>query len=1132
MSAKARFAGRLTSYCAAAFTAAVALLVFAAAPALAVTSEPQWTVASVSRPTNFAPNDKSGDDAYVVTVTNTGGAASDGSPITITDELPPGLSLDSAEASGEDELAAYDGKSPNANFMCVFRTCTYTGVVLPNETLIISFPVDVSLSEPTSVRNVVRVAGGGAGDAAMETPTAISSAPASFGISPGGATTALSSTQAGAHPDLTVSVAFNTVGRNGSLAGDTKDTIYDLPPGFAGDLVDTPVCPDSQFLKSECPIGTQAGVTTVTLAPTGTSLVEPVYNLSPNSGEVAKIGFLIAGNVYVEGDVSLRPGDYGLRTTFHNISEAATELDNVSLTLWGVPADPLHDPLRWKAEGTPPQGHFGTSSDAAPVPFFTNPTSCNGEALEAAFRADSWQEPEPSGEPVNKPPTGMTFGPIVGCDRLGMEPSLTAEATTSSASAPTGLDFDMKLPQTYENPEGLATSTLKKAIVTLPEGMTVNPSAGAGLAACTPEQYAEEAVQFVPGQGCPNESKLGTVKILTPSLKEEATGSVFLAEPYENPFGSLIALYVVARIPTRGVLVRLAGEVAANPITGQLVTTFDTAGPADPHAGLPPLPFSLFTFSFRQGATSPLVTPPACGNYTVQAELTPYATPSQVLAPAIPPFPITNGFDGGACPGGGIPPFTPGVSAGTLDNSGGSYSPLDLRITRNDGDQEITGFSSQLPPGLTANLSNVPFCSEADIALAKTKTGAQEETEPSCPAASQIGHTLVGAGVGSVLAYAPGKIYMAGPMPPQGPNQPDAPFSIAAITSAKVGPFDLGTVVVHLPLRIDPLTAAVSVAAGSSDQIPHIIKGIVVHVRDIRVYIDKQDFTLNPTSCERQTLSATVIGSGQSFTDPVDDVPVSVTDPFQAADCSSLQFKPTFKVTTSGKTSKALGASLTARLTYPTAPQGTQANIRQVKVDLPKQLPSRLTTLQKACTAAQFNTNPAGCPSASNIGHARAITPILPVPLEGPVYFVSHGGDAFPSLEIVLQGYGVTIDLVATTFISKTGITSSTFHTVPDQPVTSFELTLPEGKYSALAANGNLCSLTNTVMVKKKVTVRVKGHKRTVTRKVKELVAGSLAMPTAFIGQNGVVIHQSTPVSVTGCAKGKPAKKNYEEGQG
>jgi hypothetical protein len=263
-----------------------------------------------------------------------------------------------------------------------------------------------------------------------------------------------------------------------------------------------------------------------------------------------------------------------------------------------------------------------------------------------------------------------------------------------------------------------------------------------------------------------------------------------------------------------------------------------------------------------------------------------------------------------------------------------------------------------------------------------------------------------------------------------------------------------------------------------------------VQVRDIRVHVDRPNFTLNPTSCTPLSFGATVIGSGQGFTSPADDVPVSLSDPFQAADCANLSFKPNFRVATSGKTSKANGASLAVKLSFPNAPQGTQANIRSVKVELPKQLPSRLTTLQKACTAGQFHTNPAGCPAASVVGHARAITPILPVPIEGPVYFVSNGGEAFPNLIMVLQGYGITIDLVGNTFISKTGITSSTFKTVPDQPVSSFELVLPQGPYSALTANGNLCT-------------------------------SKLSMPTEFVGQNGTLLTQTTKVAVTGCPKAK-----------
>jgi hypothetical protein len=1052
--------------------AAAGLLALDVGPALASGGGPQWTVSSVSRPTNFAPGDHSGEDAYIVSVTNTGGGSSDGSPVTITDELPQGLSFDPAVASGEDWLAAVKGESSTVKFKCVFGTCTYTGVVTPGDMLMLRFPIDVAAAEPASVANVVRVSGGGASDASVSTPTAISSTPASFGIAPGGASTALSSTQAGAHPDLTTSIAFNTVSAQGALAGDIKDTTDELPPGFAGDLVDTPACPASAFNKEECSIGEQIGVTTVTFdGGLSGAHTYPVYNLAPNHGEVAKLGFLIGGQFGIQGEVSLRPGDYGLTTTFHNINETLLELDSVSLTVWGVPADPIHDPWRWHHFADETAGSFGIRSDSSPVPFFTNPTACGSTPLEARFKVTSWQQPDPAFSP---PPTGMSFGPLVGCDRLGMKPALTAEATSDEAYSPTGLDLTMNIPQTYDNAEGLATSTLKRAVVTLPEGMTVNPSAGAGLQACTEAQFAEEGAQLVPGSGCPSESKLGSVKIFTPSLKEEVSGSVFLAQPYSNRFGALLALYVVARDSDRGVIVKAAGEVEADESTGRLVTTFDE---------LPPLPFKLFTFSFIQGPTSPLVTPPACGQYTVQAQLTTWSSPDgQPLTPLIPPFPISSGFAGGACSSGGIPPFHPQVLAGTQDNRAGSYSPLYIRVIRGDGEQEITRFSAQLPPGLTANLSGVPFCPDADIAAAREKTGAQEEARPSCPAASQVGHTLVGAGVGSTLVYAPGKVYMAGPYN-------GAPFSIAAITSAKVGPFDLGTVVVREALRIDPNTALVTVDASASDPIPHIIRGIVVHVRDIRVYVDRPDFTLNPTSCERLRFAATVDGAGSDAANPADQVPVTVDDPFQAAECGSLAFKPSFTVSTSGKTSRAFGASLTVRLVYPKTSQGTQANIRSVKVDLPKQLPSRLTTLQKACQDATFNENPAACPAVSRVGAATAVTPILPVPLTGPAYFVSHGGAKFPELIVVLQGYGVTIELHGETFINKAGITSSTFRTIPDQPVGSFELTLPEGPDSALAANGNLCK-------------------------------SRLAMPTVFTAQNGAAIHQSTPIAVTGC---KPA---------
>jgi hypothetical protein len=320
--------------------------------------------------------------------------------------------------------------------------------------------------------------------------------------------------------------------------------------------------------------------------------------------------------------------------------------------------------------------------------------------------------------------------------------------------------------------------------------------------------------------------------------------------------------------------------------------------------------------------------------------------------------------------------------------------------------------------------------------------------------------------------------------------------------------------VVRAKIMINPSTAVLSVV---SNRLPTMLDGIPLQLRAVNVRINRPGFTFNPTNCDKMALTGTLASA--------EGMSANVSSSFQVTNCENLKFEPKFAVTTSGKTSKADGASLTAKLSYPNVPAGTDANIAKVKVELPVQLPSRLTTLQKACTNAQFETNPAGCPSASMIGHAVVHTPLVPVPLEGPAIFVSHGGEAFPSLTMVLQGYGVTVDLVGSTFISKTGITSTTFNTVPDVPFNTFELTLPEGPYSALTANGNLCALTKTVTVKKKVTVKIKGHRKTVTRSVKETQPASLSMPSEFVAQNGATIHETTRVGVTNCPKAGPAKK-------
>ena len=943
-----------------------------------------------------------------------------------------------------------------------------------------------------------------------------------FEITPGSFHVASSTDQAGAHGDLTVSFDFahETSGQvpNGRTFNDVRTTVVNLPPGFIGNNTAVPTCTTAQLVGAfsvgpgnpECLPASQVGTisfdiyTRSNATNNAEEVTVPLYNMQVTSyGVTAELGFNVLGTLIQVLPVSVRPGDSGLTVTSPSI-ERFGEVRDIKVTTWGLPASPIHDPqrgLECYSGSTPACSGGGESANIPVKPFLSNPTSC--ERQTASIEADSWEHPEEWSQAETEVPA------MSECDRVPFAPSIAVDPTTRSAESPSGLDVSLIVPQTWENPDGIATANLEDTRLALPVGYTANPSLASGLGTCTPEQYASETSSSPPGAGCPPESKIGTVNVETPVLSEQLTGNVYVATPFDNKFDSLLGLYIVVKDPARGIIVKLQGQIEPNETTGQLVTTFDEN---------PRVPFSKFTLELDQDQTSPLVSPPACGPYTAEAQFTPWSEPLLPRLVASQPFQIENGIGGGPCPSGGTPPFNPALAAGTENNEAGSYSPLNINITRNDGEQEITGFSTQLPPGLTANLSGVPFCTEADIALARTKTGAQEEAEPACPAASEIGQTTVGAGVGTVLAVTPGRVYMAGPFE-------GASFSIAAITSAKVGPFDLGTVVVRLPLFINPETAAVSIPAGAADQIPHIIKGIVIHVREIHVDINRNHFSLNPTNCNPQTFSATVIGGGSDPTNPQDNDPVTVNSPFRVTACQALQFKPGFTVSTSGKTSKADGASLTAKLTYPTGALGQDTNIKEVKVDLPKQLPSRLTTLQKACTAAQFDANPAGCPAASIVGSARAITPILPVPLEGPAYFVSHGGEAFPSLILVLKGYGVKIDLVGSTFISKAGITSSTFHTVPDQPVTSFEITLPEGKYSALAANGNLCAPTKTVTTKKTVKEKVHGKTKKVTKKTTKQVAESLAMPTAFVGQNGAEIHQSTPVSVTGCPKARPAKK-------
>lgn len=874
-------------------------------------------------------------------------------------------------------------------------------------------------------------------------------------------------TQAGSHPyAFTVRMAFNRNEAGEVEGGHPRDLIVDLPPGVVGNPQAVPRCPRSAFEGGQpnCPSDTQIGVLHVLVGGVGEA-VGPVYNMVPPPGVAAQIGFSAASDNAFENASVLTEEGYGIAVgTF----DLPLEVESISETIWGTPADSAHDGERGKALN----GVTGpVASSALRQPFLTLPTSC-AAPLAITVHADSTLAP---GAFVNESAVladgaGNPASPT-GCTRVPFDPEVAVQPSSRSAESATGLTFDLALPgQGLLEPSAIDESEPRKAVVTLPAGMTANPSMAVGIGVCTPAEYAAEQAGTQPGAGCPEASKIAEVIAHSPLIEEPIEGAIYLAAPYDNPFKTLLAGYLVARARDRGVIVKQAGRIELNPSTGQITASFE---------GLPPLPYSSFEVRFREGTRAPLVNPPVCGSYESEVSLTPFSVESDAeAATRTSGFQVNSGIDDGPCPPAGVPPFAPSLTAGTINNAAGHYSPLYLRIERKDGEQEITGFGTQLPPGLTGNLSGILFCTEADVRRAREQSGAEAEASPVCPAASEIGHTIAEAGVGSVLAQTPGRLYLGGPFE-------GAPFSVVSVTSAKVGPFDLGTVVVHLPLAIDPVTAQVSIPSDAQEQIPHIIDGVVIHLRTIRIYIDREHFTINPTSCAPMTLAARVIGSGANFASAADDVPASSGDRFQAANCANLAFKPSFRVSTSAKATRKDGASLSVSLTYPKEALGKDANIHAVRVELPKALPSRLSTLQKACIEAQFDANPAGCPAESVVGYAKAITPILPVPLEGPAYFVSRGAE-WPELIMVLQGYGLTIELHGETHISK-GVTSSTFPAVPDQPVESFRLTLPAGPHSALAAPGG------------------------------KLCQKKLIMPTRMTGQNGKAFQQKTRIQVQGC---------------
>ncbi|HEX5309684.1 MAG TPA: hypothetical protein VFW38_11455 [Solirubrobacteraceae bacterium] len=887
--------------------------------------------------------------------------------------------------------------------------------------------------------------------------------------------------------------------------GDAKDVVVDLPQGLLGNPMALPRCALDDFTRhAECPASTQVGVAEVEF--NQTILVEEIYNLVPEAGQSAEFGIPTGGtfNLVLTAHVVRSGGKYALALTSNGIPMRGST--RFTTTFWGVPADPSHDAERGRKCGTDlkksvPVCHFseggGEPAGVAPVPFLTYPADCAADSEKATVIVDSWQN---HGSFVAGPEA--TLPVATGCQGLSFEPSIGVSPDLFSADSPVGLGVDLQIPQ----PELAAvpsTPELRDATVTLPEGLSVNPGVVDGIAACDAtgpsglnlvgpesEQLGPDGEpQLAPGK-CPDASIVGEAEAVTPLLPEPVKGHLYLARPLcggagqeacveeDARDGRLYRLYLelggTGALANAGVNIKAEGVVSVNLATGQVSSSFTDN---------PQLPFSDLKLRLNGGPRAPLANPQACGEARTTSDLAPWSAAGANSAgqwvTGTPDASPSSFYEVSGCqePAG----LAPGFAAEMTSSRAGAFATFGLDITRKDGEQDLSGLQVHTPPGLLGMLSSVPLCGEPDAARG------------TCPAASRIGSSLVASGAGSHPFEVGGNVYLT-------TGYKGAPFGLSVVTHAVAGPFDLGLIVVRARIDVDTESSTITV---TSDPLPQTIFGVPLRLKRISVRIDRPGFMFNPTDCNALAVSAVVTGAQNAA--------AHVSSPFAVAGCRDLAFKPGFKVSTSGRTSRRAGASIDAKLSFPAFKPAGEANIARVKVSLPRQLPSRLSTLQKACPAAVFTRDPSRCPEGSVVGIARASTPVLPVGLSGPAYFVSHGGEAFPSLVIVLQGDGVRVDVTGTTFINeRTNITSTTFKTVPDVPVNSFELYLPQGPNSALAANGNLCAKTKLVTVKR----RVKG--RTVRRHVRKPFR--LVMPTEFVGQNGDVIHRSTTIAVTGCA--------------
>jgi hypothetical protein len=979
-----------------------AVVALAAAPAASAQGVPRWTLISSSNPTDFAPGDLG--DQLILTAVDSGQATAEGTvtPITVTATLPAsGLTLAPAGV-----IAARGGFPSGAAMSCQTAptiSCTTTEAVIPGEVLKMVLNVDVAADAAGPLSSEAEVTGGGATTA---TTTVVSPTAAGTAIAPSSLLSVRSTGQAGAHPTLTTafSLATKALDTPATLA---KDVSLDLPPGLLADSDSFPRCPPGAIAAASCPPETALGRAFLTTqsaggGPASEDFSLPVYNLAPEVGEPGAFGFDIPGRPPVRLDLGFAPGGG------YHLNIASSDLDGsppllaAILTLWGVPTD--------------------VSGEGARRALLTNPTSCGSEDLTTSLTLGSAAGPD-----LAFTPPSMTTG----CGLLGFAPTIDVRPETTAADSPSGLLAEVHLPQS-EDPDGLAEAQLKRAVVSLPPGLVLDPSVTNGLAACSLAQIGMSAagVPDAEAPSCPEASMLGTVEVDTPLVDHPLPGSIYLARQGENPFHSIFAVYLVVDDPATGVLVKVAGKLEPDRSDGELTADFEQN---------PQLPFENLKLHFFGASRSPFATPSTCGTKATTSELTPWTAPEGATAAPSDSFQIDQGAGGSACfESEGQEPNTPAFEAGTTSTTAATYSPFVLRLRREDGTQRFKALDVTLPKGLIGKLAGIPYCPDAQIAEAEASSGSLEQQGPSCPAASELGTITAASGAGPTPLIAHGHAYLAGPYK-------GAPLSIVTITPALGGPFDLGTAVDRVATYIDPETAQIR---NVTETIPQILDGVPLDVRSIAISLDRPGFMLNPTSCKPMAFSGSVTSPAGAG--------ANLSARFQVEGCRRLGFRPHFSLELKGGIKRDDFPSLRATVTMP---KGADANLAGVVVSLPHSEFVEQGHIKEICTRVQFAAgagNGEECPKSSIYGHVELTTPLLEKPLRGPV-FQRSSNHKLPDLVMSLRGQ---IDLAEDGKIDsdKMGGIRTTFDRVPDAPFSKLRLIMEGGKKGLLVNSENLCS--------------------------------------------------------------------------